>query len=332
MKKPWMKFYPRDWRSDVQLRLCSGHARALWIDMIGLMHEAEPYGHLTMDGRSLNASQLAKMTGDSPKKVRKLLAELEEQGVFSLTENGIIYCRRMVRDHAKAEQDTASGRLGGNPSITRGYTRARTAQSVQNTSSDIGRGVNPQSPEARVQRPEINHHHQTREQARDGCMPGQDETAPTQTQAPARAVTLAFLDTREKLWPDEAGLPAPMLTIDTQAQAYLDGGVSRDVLTVLVVDQCQRFHKSGRGAPASLAAFNRSLPQGIERHRTAAAGKHASTPPIVPDAEDDLWRGRAQRWITEQFWPENAGPPPDQPGTQVPLDILQELGLVVARR
>jgi hypothetical protein len=47
---PWMKFYPADWRSDPMLRLCSLAARGLWAEMICLMHEAEPYGSLLVNG------------------------------------------------------------------------------------------------------------------------------------------------------------------------------------------------------------------------------------------------------------------------------------------
>jgi hypothetical protein len=45
-----MKFYPSDWRSDPMLRLCSLAARGLWMEMMCLMHEAEPYGSLLVNG------------------------------------------------------------------------------------------------------------------------------------------------------------------------------------------------------------------------------------------------------------------------------------------
>lgn len=141
-RQPWMKFYPSDWRSEPRLRLVSRAARSLWLDMMGLMHEAEPYGHLIVGGQSLNAKSLASMFGDRENETKKLLKELENSGVFSRKDDGTIYSRRMERDRAKSNQDKENGGKGGNPRLK---------------ASDNG-GVNPQDkaqkPEARGQRPE----------------------------------------------------------------------------------------------------------------------------------------------------------------------------------
>ena len=45
-KLPWMKFYPADWRADPALRMCSLAARGLWMEMLSIMHEADPRGSL----------------------------------------------------------------------------------------------------------------------------------------------------------------------------------------------------------------------------------------------------------------------------------------------
>lgn len=138
MSKPWMKFYPSDWRSDPALRMCPLAARGLWMEMLGIMHEAEPYGHLVVKGVPVHPAALAKMVGIGLKECRNLLATLRQVGVFSETEAGIIYSRRMVRDYAKGLKDIENGRLGGNPALNQ--------------------GVNPldkaQKPEARDQRPD----------------------------------------------------------------------------------------------------------------------------------------------------------------------------------
>ena len=62
------------------------------------MHEAEPYGHLRLKGRDIGPEILARMVGTSTKMVSRLLAELEIAGVFSRTEQGTVYSRRMVKD------------------------------------------------------------------------------------------------------------------------------------------------------------------------------------------------------------------------------------------
>ena len=49
-KRPWMKFYPADWRAEPSLRFTSLAARGLWIEMLALMHEATPRGSLLVKG------------------------------------------------------------------------------------------------------------------------------------------------------------------------------------------------------------------------------------------------------------------------------------------
>lgn len=99
--QPWLKFYPTDWRGDQALRVCSLAARGLWMECLCIMHEANPYGHLIINGRPVTDSQLSALTGAPPSTVRQLLTELEEAGVFSTNRNGVIYSRRMTRDEKK---------------------------------------------------------------------------------------------------------------------------------------------------------------------------------------------------------------------------------------
>ena len=118
MKAPWMKFYPTDWRSDPRLRMCSLEARGLWIEMVCLMHEAEPYGHLRIAGEIPTLSQLSSMVGAHHKTVDKAIIELLKHGVFDRDSDGCIVSRRMVRDREKANKDRANGKKGGNPGLT----------------------------------------------------------------------------------------------------------------------------------------------------------------------------------------------------------------------
>jgi hypothetical protein len=123
-----MKFYPTDWRSDPALRMCSMAARGLWMEMLCIMHEAEPYGHLLVKGRPVADTDLARMAGISLKECRKSLATLELHGVYSVSETGTIYSRRMVDDHAKALKDKENGRSGGNPGLKHGVNPPDKAQ------------------------------------------------------------------------------------------------------------------------------------------------------------------------------------------------------------
>lgn len=137
-KQPWFKFYPSDWSGDRKLHMCSIGARGLWIEMVCVMHEAEPYGHLITDGKPVTNRQIASLAGISLAECGRYLMELESAGVYSRTENKTIYSRRMVRDKAKAEKDRENGKGGGNPALM----------------SDDNGGVNPQDkaqkPEARA--------------------------------------------------------------------------------------------------------------------------------------------------------------------------------------
>jgi 5-methylcytosine-specific restriction endonuclease McrA len=115
-----MKFYPADWRADAMLRLCSIAARGLWAEMMCIMHEAERYGSLLVNGRRIDKKQLAGLAGISERECTTLLFELEGNGVFSRDEDGTIYSRRMRRDHEKAEKAIRDGLKGGHPDIRRG--------------------------------------------------------------------------------------------------------------------------------------------------------------------------------------------------------------------
>jgi hypothetical protein len=112
-----MKFYPSDWRADAELRLCSLAARGLWAEMLCLMHAAEPYGSMLVNGKRVNKLQMAALVGVPEKECSALMLELEGNGVFSRDPDGTIYSRRMRRDHEKAIQDKANGKGGGNPKL-----------------------------------------------------------------------------------------------------------------------------------------------------------------------------------------------------------------------
>ena len=114
-ERPWLKFYPSDWRGDPKLRMCSLAARGLWLEILTLMHEATPRGHLLINGIAPNATQLSALVGSPQDQVSVGLSELESVDVFSRTESGVIYSRRMTRDEKSASASRANGCLGGRP-------------------------------------------------------------------------------------------------------------------------------------------------------------------------------------------------------------------------
>ena len=144
-RAPWLKWYPADWRADPRLRMCSLAARGLWIEILGYMHEGDPYGHLAINGRTPQAREIAALVGAPVKVVERALEELRDNGVFSVTDAGLIYSRRMVRDKEKAEADRTNGSRGGNP-------RLREAGKPATETGGLTQGDKAQRPEARDQR------------------------------------------------------------------------------------------------------------------------------------------------------------------------------------
>ena len=116
-QQPYIRFFGTDWRSDPALRMCSAMARGVWIDCITLMMEATPYGHLIVAGKPATAKQIGALTNTPARDIERALAELEENGVSSKTEDGVIYSRRLVRDRARSIAGIANGKQGGNPNL-----------------------------------------------------------------------------------------------------------------------------------------------------------------------------------------------------------------------
>lgn len=112
MKRPAFQFYPGDWRKDVELRACSLAARGLWIDLMCVAHECEPYGHLVLNGNPMTMQQLAGQIGVPAAQVKKLLDELIASGVARIAENGAIYSKRMVEDERVRNARAEGGKAG----------------------------------------------------------------------------------------------------------------------------------------------------------------------------------------------------------------------------
>jgi len=130
----WSKFFWADWRSDAKLRMCGLAARGLWMEMLALMREASPSGHLIVNGKSPTNTQLAVLAGAPPELVPSLVAELESAGVFSRTRSGVIFSRRMIRDEKRAISSRINGRLGGNPSLSNGKDNSHPVNLQDNAS------------------------------------------------------------------------------------------------------------------------------------------------------------------------------------------------------
>lgn len=137
----WFKFFPRDWRGDEQLQLCSLAARGLWIELICVAHKSA--GLIPVGAQP--AKTIARLVNATTAEVRPLLQELLRHGVCTKLDDGTLVSRRMQRDAKWRQTCAQNGSNGGNPLL----------KPPANTGA-IGNGlsqwVNPRSTE--VQNPE----------------------------------------------------------------------------------------------------------------------------------------------------------------------------------
>lgn len=144
----WAKFYWSDWANDPALRLCSLAAQGLWMRVLCVAAEADPTGYVTVNGRPLGVTDIARLAGVTETECESLLAELDRNGVFSRTRTGTIYSRRMVRDAKRVKNSRENGKKGGNPSLSKiNGISGRDNPPVKS-------GVNTHMPEANSHMPE----------------------------------------------------------------------------------------------------------------------------------------------------------------------------------
>jgi hypothetical protein len=131
-KNPSTRWYFNDWRLDKELQSCSDAAQGFWAWLLCFC--AEEGGYLRIGGKAPTIAELAYLRGRDKRTITRQLAELEKAGVFSRTEDGTIFNRRMVRENgAKVgqklvkplhqERGTNKPELHDNPAKPR--TRAR---------------------------------------------------------------------------------------------------------------------------------------------------------------------------------------------------------------
>jgi len=112
MKRPAFQFYPADWRKDAALQSCSIAAQGLWINLLCISHECEPYGHMVVNGKPMTNAQISRLVGLSVKECDKLVGELEDSGVASRSDDGVLFSRRMVKDENLRNVRAAGGEGG----------------------------------------------------------------------------------------------------------------------------------------------------------------------------------------------------------------------------
>ena len=144
-KAPAFQFFANDYASDNKLAQVSLSAQGLWVRLLCAMWVSDRQGYLvsTSSGKAPSLSQIAITCRSTEAETEKALKELEENEVFSRTEDGVIYSRRILRDLEFKKQAYESGKTGGNPYLK----RFKTINGTHNGTHQEGvkGGVNPKT-------------------------------------------------------------------------------------------------------------------------------------------------------------------------------------------
>lgn len=116
-RPPAFQFYPGDWQRDPALQSCTLAARGLWMEMLCIMHQSEPYGHLKINNKVVEISTLSRLVGSTARESQRLVNELETAGVFQRDKDGAIFSKRMVNDGKLRQIRAECGKRGGNPKL-----------------------------------------------------------------------------------------------------------------------------------------------------------------------------------------------------------------------
>lgn len=96
---PWMKFEVSKWEQDDDLCMCSPAARGIWIGMLCLMWRSECRGYLMRNGRAMTPREISVLLrGVTVDEVTAAVDELVENRVCSITDEGVYFNRKMVRE------------------------------------------------------------------------------------------------------------------------------------------------------------------------------------------------------------------------------------------
>ena len=114
---PWFKFNPADWLTNIDLRLCSCAARGTLVDLMCLAHRHESYGTIMSFDTPSDRKKIAKSLSISIRTFDKHLADLLQMQRICVSNDGHMYIKRMINDHAKASKDSKNGSKGGNPAV-----------------------------------------------------------------------------------------------------------------------------------------------------------------------------------------------------------------------
>jgi len=137
VKSPSFQFYPADWLNDIKLQSCSLDAQGLLINLMCLMHQANPYGYLIINGSKPSDKEVARLLRLHHKTYQARLKELILYGALKQGENGIIFCKRMVEDEYLRTIRREAGKMGGSPLLKQKVKQDPKQNSTPSSSSSF---------------------------------------------------------------------------------------------------------------------------------------------------------------------------------------------------
>ena len=149
----WAKFFWADWSNDTALNLCSIPARGLWMALLCLAAQGEPYGHVTIKGRIPTTAELFSLIaprGTRRRDFNAWLAELEDRGVAERDHTGAIRSPRMSHEGVIFRARSEAGRSSWKGKHKRQNGRNLHQQNSVNppTTDDLFASHRVQTPEA----------------------------------------------------------------------------------------------------------------------------------------------------------------------------------------
>ena len=139
-KSPGFWFFTGDWMKDPELRFCSIFARGLLVDLLCILHEAKEQGYASNpDGSPRTNEQIVDaISGGSREEKLAALGELEQSGVLSRDNRGVLFSRRVARLAEVSKERKQNGSKGG--SKTSSKRAANTVANLKQTEQQ-NRGV-----------------------------------------------------------------------------------------------------------------------------------------------------------------------------------------------
>ena len=118
-KLPALQFYVGDWRKDPGVQALGYFDRGVWFEILCLMHESDERGKLLLNGKPMPDTALEKVLGLDNQTLTSTLTTLLDYGVASRNEDGVLICRRMIKDEKLRQIRTEAGKMGGNPNLVK---------------------------------------------------------------------------------------------------------------------------------------------------------------------------------------------------------------------